>query len=231
MGSRASASTRSCATAAAPELPAVIAARRAREAEIMQRQSEEIRQWWRAGDADHDHRRTYSASPRPARVHSRSIDTMLTPMDRAHRNRSIVMRTRTPRYSDQQLIGRHPRGKPPRSGARPRRMSTARMPMNSGHASILTLWQALRRLAGPRCWPPTWSPWRHGRGRGSRRSLGQGGVLASAGAGRRPARQSPPRFQSYVGALHRPARPAVGTDRAQSARPLDRHRDRVVGAP
>ncbi len=32
-----------------PELPDVIAARRAREAEIMQERSEEIRQWWRAG--------------------------------------------------------------------------------------------------------------------------------------------------------------------------------------
>src|SRR5690349_9799005 len=32
-----------------PELSAVIAARRASEAEIMQRRSEEIRQWWRAG--------------------------------------------------------------------------------------------------------------------------------------------------------------------------------------
>src|SRR5580765_8707755 len=32
-----------------PELPDVIAARRAREAEIMQERSEDIRQWWRAG--------------------------------------------------------------------------------------------------------------------------------------------------------------------------------------
>ena len=32
-----------------PELPDVIAARRAREAEILRERSEDIRQWWRAG--------------------------------------------------------------------------------------------------------------------------------------------------------------------------------------
>lgn len=175
-----------------PELPDVIAARRAREAEIINERSEEIRQWWRAGLS------VTTISERlglpAARVH-RSIDTVLTPIDRAYRNRSIVMRTRTPRYSDEQLV----------AGIREVAAEIGRTPTQEeyrahahelGVASILTLgkrfggWQAAVVAAGL-------EPLRHGRGRGSRRIWD---TEACWRALERVADQlgNPPRFQSYV---------------------------------
>jgi DNA-binding CsgD family transcriptional regulator len=175
-----------------PELPDVIAARRAREAGIMQERSAEIQQWWRDGLP------ITTIAERlglPAARVQRSIDGVLTPMDRAHRNRSIVMRTRTPRYSDEQLlagiqevaarIGRTPTQEEYRAHAH-----------ELGLASILTLgkrfggWHASVVAAGL-------EPLPHGRGRGSRR------VWDSEACWRaleRVADQlgNPPRFQSYV---------------------------------
>src|SRR3977135_1350877 len=83
-----------------PELPAVIAARRAREAAIIQERSTEIRQWWRSGLPV---AAIAAKLGLPAARVQRSIGSVLSPMDRAYRNRSIVMRTRTPRYSEEQL--------------------------------------------------------------------------------------------------------------------------------
>jgi hypothetical protein len=199
-----------------PELPAVIAARRAREAEIMQRRSEEIRQWWRAG-APITIIAERLALP-AARVH-RSIDTVLTPMDRAHRNRSIVMRTRTPRYSDQQLI----------DGIREVAARIERTPTQDeyrahahelGHASILTLgkrfggWQAAVVAADLK-------PLAHGRGRGSRRVWDKDACWRAL---ERVADQlgNPPRFQSYVVlSTGRPDLPSGPTVRNQLGRWID----------
>ena len=190
----------------------------------MQERSEDIRQWWRAGlpIAIIAERLGLPA----ARV-QRAIDGVLTPMDRAHRNRSIVMRTRTPRYTDQQLI----------DGIREVAARIERTPTQEeyrahahelGLASILTLgkrfggWQAAVVAADL-------EPLAHGRGRGSRRVWDKDACWRAL---ERVADQlgNPPRFQSYVDALDRPRRPALRADRAQPARPLDRHRDRAVSA-
>lgn len=175
-----------------PKLPDVIAARRAREAEIMQERSEDIRQWWRAGLPI-----TIIAEQLglPAARVQRAIDGVLTPMDRAHRNRSIVMRTRTPRYTDHQLI----------DGIRQVAARIERTPTQEeyrahahelGLASILTLgkrfggWQAAVVAADL-------EPLAHGRGRGSRRVWDKDACWRAL---ERVADQlgNPPRFQSYV---------------------------------
>lgn len=199
-----------------PELPDVIAARRAREARIMRERSEEIRQWWRAGLP------ITTIAERlclPAARVQRAIDTVLTPIDRAHRNRSIVMRTRTPRYSDEQLIagvqqvanriGRTPTYEEYRAHAR-----------ELGIASVLTLgkrfggWQAAVVVAGL-------EPRPHGRGRGSRRIWDQEACWRAL---ERVADQlgNPPRFQSYVVlSTGRPDLPSGPTVRNQLGRWID----------
>ncbi|MGZ4180688.1 MAG: homing endonuclease associated repeat-containing protein [Solirubrobacteraceae bacterium] len=175
-----------------PELPDVIEARRAREAEIMRKRSEEIRQWWRAGLPV-----TIIAARLglPAARVQRSIDSVLTPMDRAHRNRSIVMRTRTRRYTDQQLID-GVREVAAQIGRTPTQEEYRAHAQELGLASILTLgkrfggWQAAVVAADL-------EPLPHGRGSGSRRVWD---TEACWRALERVADQlgNPPRFQSYV---------------------------------
>jgi transcriptional regulator with XRE-family HTH domain len=175
-----------------PELPAVIAARRASEAEIMQRRSEEIRQWWRDGSPVTIIAERLALPA--ARVH-RSIDTVLTPMDRAYRNRSIVLRTHTPRYSHQQLIDGI-REVAARIGRTPTQEEYRAHAHELGLASILTLskrfggWQAAVLAADL-------EPLGHGRGRGSRRVWDKEACWRAL---ERVADQlgNPPRFQSYV---------------------------------
>jgi transcriptional regulator with XRE-family HTH domain len=199
-----------------PELSDVIKARRAREAGIMQRRSEEIREWWRAGLTI-----TIIAGRLglpTARV-QRLIDSVLTPMDRAHRNRSIVMRTRTPRYTDQQLI-EGIRQVAARIGRTPTQEEYRAQAHELGLASILTLgkrfdgWQAAVLAAGL-------EPLAHGRGRGSRRIWDKEacwraleGVADQLG--------NPPRFQSYVVlSTGRPDLPSGPTVRNQLGRWID----------
>jgi DNA-binding CsgD family transcriptional regulator len=199
-----------------PELPDVIAARRAREAGIMQERSDEIRQWWRAGLPIATIAEQLGLPT--ARV-QRLIDGVLTPMDRAHRNRSIVMRTRTPRYTDEQLlagiqevasrIGRTPTQEEYRAHAH-----------ELGLASILTLgkrfggWHGSVLAAGL-------EPLPHGRGRGSRRVWDKDACWRAL---ERVADQlgNPPRFQSYVVlSTGRPDLPSGPTVRNQLGRWID----------
>jgi DNA-binding CsgD family transcriptional regulator len=175
-----------------PELPDVIAARRAREAGIMQARSEEICQWWRAGLP------VATIAERlglPAARVQRSIDDVLTPMDRAYRNRSIVMRTRVPRYSDEQLLaGIQEVAR--RIDRTPTQEEYRAQAHELGLASILTLgkrfggWQGSVVAAGL-------EPLPHGRGRGSRRVWDTDACWRAL---EQVADQlgNPPRFQSYV---------------------------------
>ncbi len=175
-----------------PELPEVIAARRAREAEIIEQRALEIRQWWRAG-------LSISAIAEKldlpaARVH-KSIDGVLSPIDRAHRNRSIVMRTRTPRYSEEELRG-GVRKVAERIGRTPTQEEYRALAQELELASILTLakrfggWHAAVVAAGL-------TPLPHGRGRGSRRTWDKDSCWRAL---ERVSDQlgNPPRFQSYV---------------------------------
>jgi hypothetical protein len=199
-----------------PELPDVIAARRAGEAKIMQERSEEIRQWWRAGLP------IPAVAERlglPAARVQRAIDTVLTPIDRAHRNRSIVMRTRTPRYSDEQLIA-GVQEVANRIGRTPTQEEYRAHAHELGLASILTLgkrfggWQAAVVAAGQ-------EPLAHGRGRGSRRIWD---TEACWRALERVADQlgNPPRFHSYVVlSTGRPDLPSGPTVRNQLGRWID----------
>jgi transcriptional regulator with XRE-family HTH domain len=199
-----------------PELPDVIAARRAREAQVMQERSEEIRQWWRDGSSIATIAERLSL---PAARVQRSIDTVLTPMDRAHRNRSIVMRTRAPRYTDDQLLDGI-RGVAARIGRTPTQEEYRAHAHELELASILTLgkrfggWQASVVAAGL-------EPLPHGRGRGSRRIWD---AEACWHALERVADQlgNPPRFQSYVVlSTGRPDLPSGPTVRNQHGRWID----------
>jgi HNH endonuclease len=84
-----------------PQLDEVIAARRARQEKVIDERAEEIRAWWRDGEA---------VETIAQRIHlpvasvQRSIGEVLDPLDRAHRNRAIVIRTRTRRYADEELL-------------------------------------------------------------------------------------------------------------------------------
>jgi DNA-binding CsgD family transcriptional regulator len=84
-----------------PQLPEVLAARRARTAEIISERSAEICEWWRAGLSIAEISERLDLPT--ARVH-REIGKLLDPIDEAHRNRAIVTRTRSRRYSDEDLI-------------------------------------------------------------------------------------------------------------------------------
>jgi len=199
-----------------PELPDVIAARRAREAGIMRERSEDIRQWWRDGLP------ITTIAERlglPAARVQRSIDSVLTPMDRAHRNRSIVMRTRMPRYSDEQLLAgiQEVAG---RIGRTPTQEEYRAQAHELGLASILTLgkrfggWQGSVVAAGL-------EPLPHGRGRGSRRVWDTDACWRAL---ERVADQlgNPPRFQSYVVlSTGRPDLPSGPTVRNQLGRWID----------
>jgi transcriptional regulator with XRE-family HTH domain len=199
-----------------PDLSAVIAARRAREADVIEQRAQEIRDWWRAGLPVTTIAQRIGLPA--ARVH-RSIDTVLSPMDRAHRNRSIVMRTRTPRYSEEELtagmreiahrIGRTPTQEEYRGHAH-----------ELGLASILTLgkrfgsWQAAVVAAGL-------EPLGHGRGSGSRRTWDKEACWLAL---ERVADQlgNPPRFQTYVRlSTGRPDLPSGPTIRNRLGRWID----------
>lgn len=175
-----------------PELPEVIAARRAREAGIIEQRAEEIREWWRAGLS------VTTIAERvglPAARMQRTIDGVLSPMDRAYRNRSIVMRTRTPRYSEEELLAGI-RESASRIGRTPTQEQYRVHAQELGLASILTLgkrfggWQAAVVAAGL-------EPLSHARGRGSRRIWDKEACWRAL---ERVADQlgNPPRFQSYV---------------------------------
>jgi DNA-binding CsgD family transcriptional regulator len=175
-----------------PELPEVIAARRAREAEVIDARAREIRQWWRAGLSVAAIAEKLDLPA--ARVH-KAIDGVLSPIDRAHRNRSIVMRTRTPRYSEEELLA-GVRGVAERIGRTPTQEEYRALAQELELASILTLakrfggWHAAVVAAGL-------TPLPHGRGRGSRRTWDQDACWRAL---ERVSDQlgNPPRFQSYV---------------------------------
>ena len=199
-----------------PELPDVIAARRAREAEVVEQHAQEIRQWWRAGlpVATIAARLGLPA----ARVH-RTIDAVLSPIDRAYRNRSIVMRTRAPRYTEEELIAGI-RQVVSLIGHTPTQDEYRAQAKQLGLASILTLgkrfgsWQASVTAAGL-------EPLARGRGRGSRRTWD---TEACWRALERVADQlgNPPRFQSYVLlSTGRPDLPSGPTVRNQLGRWID----------
>jgi DNA-binding CsgD family transcriptional regulator len=199
-----------------PELPEVIAARRAREVEIIDQRAQEIRQWWRAGLSIPQIAEKLDLPA--ARVH-KAIDGLLSPIDRAHRNRSIVMRTRTPRYSEEEL----------RAGVRVVAERIGRTPTQEEYravahelelASILTLakrfggWHAAVIAAGL-------TPLSHGRGRGSRRTWDKDACWRAL---ERVSDQlgNPPRFQSYVLiSTGRPDLPSGPTVRNQLGRWID----------
>jgi transcriptional regulator with XRE-family HTH domain len=199
-----------------PELPEVIAARRAREAQIIDQRSREIRQWWRAG-------LSISAIAEKldlpaARVH-KSIDGVMSPIDRAHRNRSIVMRTRTPRYSEEELSA-GVRAVAERIGRTPTQEEYRAVAHELELASILTLakrfggWHAAVVAAGL-------TPLPHGRGRGSRRTWDKDACWRAL---ERVSDQlgNPPRFQSYVLiSTGRPDLPSGPTLRNQLGRWID----------
>ena len=199
-----------------PELGDVIAARRARETEIIQERSEDIQRWWRAGLPITTIAEQLGL---PAARVQRSIDAVLTPMDRAHRNRSIVMRTRTPRYSDEELID-GVKQVATRVGRTPTQEEYRAQAHELGLASILTLgkrfggWQASVTAAGL-------EPLQHGRGRGSRRIWDKESCWRAL---ERVADQlgNPPRFQTYVMlSTGRPDLPSGPTVRNQLGRWID----------
>jgi Homing endonuclease associated repeat/Sigma-70, region 4 len=199
-----------------PELPEVLAARRAREAEIISEHSREIRRWWRAGLPIGVIARRLGLPT--ARVH-RTIGQVLAPIDRAHRNRAIVTRTRTPRYAEEELIagvqavaeqiGRTPTQDEYRAVAQELRL-----------ASIITLgkrfggWQSCVVAAGL-------TPLPRGRRHGSRRTWDRESCWRALEA---VADQlgDPPRFQSYVLlSTGRPDLPSGPTVRNQLGRWID----------
>ena len=118
-----------------PQLPEVVAARRARTAEIISERSPEIREWWRAGlsIAEIAERLGLPA----ARVH-REIGQVLDPIDEAHRNRAIVTRTRTRKYSDDDLIAGL-KAVAERVGRTPTQEGYRAIAQELRYASILTL--------------------------------------------------------------------------------------------
>jgi transcriptional regulator with XRE-family HTH domain len=199
-----------------PDLPEVIAARRAREAEVVEQRAREIREWWRAGLP------VSAIAERiglpAARLH-RSIDSVLSPIDRAYRNRSIVMRTRSPRYSEDELLAGI-RETANRIGRTPTQEEYRAHAQELGLASILTLgkrfggWQAAVVAAGL-------EPLAHGRRRGSRRTWDKEACWLAL---ERVADQlgNPPRFQSYVLlSTGRPDLPSGPTVRNQLGRWID----------
>jgi hypothetical protein len=84
-----------------PQLDQVIAARRARQAEVIDVRSDEIRAWWREGEPIETIAERLDL---PVACVQRSIGDVINPLDRAHRNRAIVTRTRTRRYTDEELL-------------------------------------------------------------------------------------------------------------------------------
>lgn len=84
-----------------PQLDEVIAARRARQAEVIEARSDEIRGWWRDGEPIDTIAERLDL---PAACVQRGIGDVVNPLDRAHRNRAIVTRTRTRRYTDEELL-------------------------------------------------------------------------------------------------------------------------------
>ena len=199
-----------------PELPEVIAARRARAAEIIEQRAPEIRQWWRAGLSISTIAEKLDLPA--ARVH-KSIDGVLSPIDRAHRNRSIVMRTRMPRYSEAELSA-GVRAVAERIGRTPTQEEYRGFAHELELASILTLakrfggWHAAVLAAGL-------TPLPHGRGRGSRRTWDKDSCWRAL---ERVSDQlgNPPRFQSYVLiSTGRPDLPSGPTVRNQLGRWID----------
>lgn len=63
--------------------------------------SDEIRAWWRDGEAIEAIAERLDL---PVACVQRSIGQVLDPLDRAHRNRAIVTRTRSRRYTDEELL-------------------------------------------------------------------------------------------------------------------------------
>lgn len=84
-----------------PQLDEVIAARRARQTEVIDTRSDEIRAWWRDGEAIETIAERLDL---PVACVQRSVGQVLDPLDRAHRNRAIVTRTRSRRYADEELL-------------------------------------------------------------------------------------------------------------------------------
>ena len=84
-----------------PELDEVIAARRGRQTEVIEARSDEVRGWWRAGEPVETIAERLDL---PVACVQRSIGDVIKPLDRAHRNRTIVSRTRTRRYADEDLL-------------------------------------------------------------------------------------------------------------------------------
>jgi transcriptional regulator with XRE-family HTH domain len=84
-----------------PQLDEVIAARQARQVQVIEEHADEIRGWWRAGEAVDAIAQRLDL---PAACVQRLIGQILDPLDRAHRNRAIVTRTRTRRYADEDLL-------------------------------------------------------------------------------------------------------------------------------
>jgi DNA-binding CsgD family transcriptional regulator len=118
-----------------PQLPEVLAARRAHTAEMISERAPEIRQWWRAGVSVGEIARRLGLPT--ARAH-RAIDRVLAPIDRAHRNRAIVTRTRTSRYSRDDLTAGM-RAAASRVGRTPTQDEYRGLARELGLASILTL--------------------------------------------------------------------------------------------
>jgi Homing endonuclease associated repeat len=118
-----------------PQLPEVLAARRARTEETISERSPEIRQWWRAGLSVGEIADKLGLPT--ARAH-RAIGRVLEPIDRAHRNRAIVTRTRTSRYSSEDLTAGL-RAVAERLGRTPTQEEYRAIARELGLASILTL--------------------------------------------------------------------------------------------
>ncbi len=175
-----------------PQMPEVLAARRARTDEIISKRAPEIRQWWRAG-LSVDEIADRLGLP-TARAH-RAIGQVLEPIDRAHRNRAIVNRTRTSRYSREDLTAGL-RAVAERVGRTPTQEEYRAIAPELRLASILTLgkrfgsWREAVMAAGLTPLP---------RGR-SRRSQYRWDKEACWAALEKVADQlgNPPRFQSYV---------------------------------
>jgi DNA-binding CsgD family transcriptional regulator len=175
-----------------PRLPEVVAARRARTEEIISERSAEIRRWWRAGLSIGEIADRLGLPVAPAH---RAIGRVLDPIDRAHRNRAIVTRTRTRRYSRNELTAGL-RAVAERVGATPTQEEYRAIARGLKLASILTLgkrfgsWQEAITAAGLTPLP----------GARRQRSRYRWDKEACWEALERVAGQigNPPRFQSYV---------------------------------
>ncbi len=204
-----------------PQLDEVIAARRARQTEVIDARSDEIRAWWRDGEAIETIAERLDL---PVACVQRSIGQVLDPLDRAHRNRAIVTRTRSRRYADEELLDGI-RAVARQVGRAPTQEEYRSQTHELGLASILTLakrfggWQQSLVEAGL-------TPLPRARTVATRRKWDRGRVLAGARGGGRPARR-PAAVSDLRDDLHGPRRPALRPDGAQPARPLDRHRDRA----